>query len=93
MVRKFYILIAALYPVVAIAGFVLTLRADRFAIFDPSYLLVWQVLVPGALILLTIGLALTGRAPRRLWRLTLIVWIGLVTWGHVAMIEAASRSV
>lgn len=93
MVRKINILIAVLYPVAVIAVFFLTMRADLFAVFDPLYMAVWLLLVPGILILLTIGLAFTGKAPGHLWRLALIVWIALVTFGHYSMIGNASAGI
>ena len=93
VVRNIYILIAVLYPVAAVAAFAYTIGADNFAIFRQPYNITWFVFVPGGLILLTIGLAFTGRAPGRLWRLAMIVWIGLVTWGHNALIGIAASGV
>ena len=93
MVRKLNILIAVLYPVAVIAVFFLTTQADPFAVFDPLYTAIWLLLVPGLLILLTIGLAFTGKAPGHLWRLTLIAWIALVSYGHYSMIGSASAGI
>ena len=84
MVRALNALIAALWPLAVIVG---------FTIFDNTYQTIWLIILPGLLILLTIGLAFTGRAPGRLWRLALIVWIGLVTWGHWKLIGIAAASV
>lgn len=93
MVRNLYILIAVLYPVAAAAAFAYMIGADNFAIFRQPYNLTWMVFVPGALVLLTIGLAFTGRAPGRLWRLAMIGWIALVTYGHHGMIGIAASGV
>jgi hypothetical protein len=93
VVRNIYILIAVLYPVAVMAAFAYMIGADSFAIFKQPYTITWFVFVPGALILLTIGLAFTGRAPGRLWRLALIVWIGLVTWSHNALIGIVASGV
>lgn len=93
MIKKLNILIAILYPVAVIAGFVLTIRIDNFAIFDPTYATLALVILPGLLILLVIGLAFTGRAPGRLWRVALIAWIVFVTYGHQKLIEIAASGV
>lgn len=93
MIKKLNILIAVLYPIAVIAGFALTIRIDNFAIFDPAYSTLALVIVPGLLVLLTIGLAFTGRAPGRLWRLALIAWIALVTYGHHKLIVIAASGV
>lgn len=93
MVRSLYILIAVLYPVAAVAAFAFTVRTDNFAIFDTAYQAPWLLFIPAALILATIGLAFTGRALGRLWRLALIAWIALVTWGHDSLIRIAAGSV
>jgi hypothetical protein len=93
LVRKLNILIAVLYPVAVIAVFFLTMRSDQFAVFEPLYSAIWLLLVPGILILLTIGLAFTGKAPGHRWRLALIFWIALVTFGHYSMIGSASAGI
>lgn len=93
MVRKINVLIAALYPAVVIAVFVLTIRSDLIAVLDPLYLAIWLLMVPGLLILLTIGLAFTGKAPGHRWRLALILWISVVTFGHYSMIGSATAGI
>lgn len=93
MVRRFYPAAAALYPIVVLIVFALTVRKDPFAIFEPGYSMVWLVFVPGVLILLTIGLAYTGQAPGRFWRLALVLWIVAVSFGHRTLIALAASGV
>lgn len=93
MVRKLYLLIAVLYPMAAAGVFALAIRTDNLMIFRPAWATMWLVIVPGLLILATIGLAFTGRAPGRVWRLALIAWIALVTYGHKELIGIAAAGV
>jgi hypothetical protein len=93
VVRKINILIAVLYPLLAVAVFFLTVRNDPFGVFGQNYKTIWLLMIPGILILVTIGLAFTGKAPRHSLRLTLIAWIAIVTYGHYVLIDIAAAGV
>ncbi len=93
MARKLALLIVVLYPVSVLVSFFMMLRIDAFALFGDRYQFPWLLLVPGVLILLTIGLAFMQNAPRRWMRFSMMVWIGVVTWGHHSLIEIAASGV